>query len=714
MNTTPSSALAKASIKPDLDSIRAELDSVLSQAGDIQARQMAASCVRYALWEGQSDDYRKHAEAIGDVAKPYEGAADTRPREADKIITQRTALLVESLFSGDMQVGPVSSDDAEGATKLTRILIWLRKRILAAELRNEATLLANYQEGDDPGIGVLKVYWKRDMGTEMRQLSLMEVAGELLKQRGVVVNPDGTVDPRRQGALDDVTDLIFNKARADEAAAAFAEVFPQVAPRLIKQAVRELRKTSATALPMPYVKENRPAVAALRYMDDVFFPPDIGDIQRARVIYEREWLSEPELRERHHTEGWGEDFIEAVLEAGAGGDERVSSVTIDGVRETDSLYEVWNAYSKSSDDYGVPGIYRTVFSRQVKEDVYGLHELFDYPYGGYSYVLFRRETIDRRIGTSRGVPTIAGSAQYEIKVQRDCRTDHTQISTIPPVRVNKRLGGLRQVLGPMVQIDVRDPNDVSWMTPPQLPVSSTEVERAARSDLDEYFGRMVAAVTPELRTSTISAMVNQWLTGWTSAWTMIVQLLQDYMDPMELSLAAGSPMQKISREEIRGGYHVEVAFNARDLSLDYVMARMDAVAKILPWDSNGEVDHSVLVRFAFRAIDPNLAETALRSTGAVTQAEVKDETSALAQMAQGIEPDLQQTGINATLRLNVLQKKLQASPVLLRRYLQPANDDDALFKKLVDNRMKNLQFLVQQYQQNAEIGRVGTAPVLGQ
>lgn len=712
--------LARAAAKPDLGALADDLGMVLTDASEIRARQRNADRDRLHERPGQSDDYRKHEEDLGEEALPFEGAADTRPPEVDKIINERAALLVESLMSGEIQASPLGLDTAEAAARTTRLLRHLRGVSLRGELRREAKLLANYMEGDDPGVGVLKVWWKREVALEMRVLSVEEVMREFLRVRGVDLGADSPeLAASSPGAVDDVMDVIHNRARDEEAMELLGLAFPTVRRGLLRKALRDLRRVGDASLPVPFVKQNRAAVKAERYMEDVFFPADVDDIQLARSVHEVERLTEADLRARGLSDGWGADFVDAMLEAGPGPGEIEGRAwnlppAPYGEREVDRLYEVWFSYTKASDGYGVPGVYLTVWSAKVP-DYYGKHELLDYPDGEYPFVLFTRELRRRGVINSRGVPRIAGPAQHEIKVQRDCRTDHTQLATLPPARVRQRLGGLARVLGPMVEVTVREPDDVTWMPPPPFPQSSVEVEKATRADLNEYFGRLAEGVSQELRQALLQDMVNTWTDRWVVGWWKLTQLLQEFMDPVELSLVAGGPVRRLTREEIRGQFEMTLTFSVQDLSPEFVIKRLEAIGRVLPWDINGEINRSFIIRLAFRGIDPALADAGgLRDAGPASVAEQRDELQALMMMSQGIEPPLQKSGVNAELRLRTLAQGVNRSPVLARRLMQPAGPDDEYFRELVENRQKNLSFLVEQYQVNPEVGRTGTTPVSGE
>lgn len=719
--------LARAASVPDLEALRTELATVLSQAGGIRDRQVRALNTRTNIWEGQSEDYRKWDDAAEDgVAKPFNGAPDQRVPVVDIVVRERVALYTEAMMSGEIQAQPIGGlDQAEGATKMSRTLRWLRENVLGGELRTEAELLHSYIESDDPGIAVLKVCWKREAALEMRELTLDDVGAKLLEARGIML-PDSDQGATRAamelyvGAIEDVGDLIFNLTREDEAINLFAMAFPTVKRRaLLRKALKQLRRTRTTELPLPYVKENRPSVVAQRYMHDVFFPKDIDDIQKSRVLWEREWISEADLRGRVHSDGYDDGWVEDVLEKGPGGGEtdgyRIDTAftrqdisgTSSGDAETDKLYEIWHAYSRAADDYGIAGVYCTVYSDKVRSS-YGKHGLLDYPDGEYPHVLFRSEIVARGVENVRGTPERAGSLQSDIKLQRDCRGAHTMLSTIPPVRVTQRRGGLEAVLGPMVEVPVRDQNDVTWMNPPQFPAASVEMEKQSWNDLNQYFGRIMPGVTSDLAQTLLQNDVNRQLGGWKRVWAKIQELQQAYGDPIEMQLVAGGDVVTYSREEIRGKFSTLLTFSVRDLNMVFVISRNQAIAAALQQDLGGLVDRTVVVRHSLRGIDPNLAEQAIRDPQVVTQKEIEDERQALNMLANGIEAPMRQTGINAQLRLQTLQETVQGSPILAQRVMQPQSPADEYFKQLVENRMKNLQFLVQQYAVNPSVGRQGT------
>ena len=82
----------------------------------------------------------------------------------------------------------------------------------------------------------------------------------------------------------------------EQALAIMAQVFAGVSKKVLLRGLKEFRETGQTKLPTPAIHENRPRFVAHRLYDDVFVDANCTELDRARVIMRREWLSETELR----------------------------------------------------------------------------------------------------------------------------------------------------------------------------------------------------------------------------------------------------------------------------------------------------------------------------------------------------------------------------------------------------------------------------------
>jgi hypothetical protein len=161
------------------------------------------------------------------------------------------------------------------------------------------------------------------------------------------------------------------------------------------------------------------------------------------------------------------------------------------------------------------------------------------------------------------------------------------------------------------------------------------------------------------------------------------------------------------RSEVQGMFDVSLEFDIRDLNHELLKEKFGLIQAVLANDRFGRVDYSKFTELMFRSIDPNMAGAVLQPMEQATQAQVADEQSALTQMVAGIEPPMDpQGGMNYQLRLQTLQQSIRMNPEL-----QQMIAARPVLSKMVENRIKFLSFQLQQ-QGNAQIGRVGTQPVL--
>ena len=700
--------LATATTDADLQALCSDLAQIGHDIDDIRERRRQAHDVRFARWEGQSADLRRHAEDLGEKAQPFEGAADTRIFLADELIRDRVALYLQSLFRAEVQAVAIETGDLATAQRATTYLRWLRDNVLAGELAHEAELAAQWMEGDDPGVAVVGIYWKRSLALELKSTTV----DDLLP----VLYPDEVLADQAAAAqaVAQLQDLVYRPEREEEMIGLLRQVYASAKLPALRRALRELRETGRTELPAPYIAENRPCIVAHRPFVDIFFPLDADDIQRARGVYVREWLTRTELQAREHTDGWDPKWIEAMLTNAKGkaalpdaDDAELRSGTEATAPHAED-FEVWTARYSASDDMGVPGIYRTVFSPAVKDYV-AVHELQDFWHGQMPYVFLRREVLDRGLTESRGATVVAATHQYEIKVQRDARTNHTMLATNPPLKNRVRAGGMELAIRPGMTIPVRDATDVDWMVPPPGQASSLEIERSVKADCDSYHGRAGEGTDP-----TRSALITQndadrWLRSWQSVFTQVWQLCQQFCPPEEIARVTGDPQPRaLSRAEVRGKFDTILKIDVRDLNLDFLKLKMDLVGQIAGMDQLGTLNRAKLVRTGMRGIDPNLADQVVESEEDASLREVSDEQDNIVKMANGIEVPAQESGQNFGLRSKVLQDTIGKSPQLQQRLAQ-----DPLFKQLVEARFKHFQQMLTQ-QQNAQIGRTGYVPVLGQ
>ena len=695
----------KATNEPDVAKLQSELTDILEDAGRNLRRRDDYDDVRYARWAGQSDDGRKHEDELGRRPIPWEGSSDIHMRLADRLINEHVHMALESFFRSNMSVSGIETSDQKKASYWRDCLSYFLEQRMLPELRREVEILAQEMFSGTPAIGVLGVYWQQETIMRNKKFTVQDVIQMVTEQGG------------DQQAVEEIMGVLQDPDMEQDALALMAQVFAGVKEKVLKKGLKEFRETGETKLPTPTVHENRPRFVAHKLYEDVFVDANCTELDRARVIMRREWLSETELRDKIVSEGFDEEFVESVLEKSEGqsgvAEYDYRNPIMLGVHtmgkgiegDFNDLYEIFYAYHRVYDeDTNVPAIYCTAFSSHVP-DIYGKHEILEYGHNQMPFVLFTRERLSRSIFDSRGISELVATNQYEAKVQRDLRNDASQIGVIPPLLVNARRGGLNLLVAPASQITITRPDDIGWLQPPPLSESSMEAENAAIMDAERYFGN---PEKPEAKQLYQQCMVNRWLDSWREALSQALSLCQQYLEPEFVARITGGPVEEIAmkQEDIEGKFDLSLRFSVDTLNPEFMEKKLYAVTKMTQFDTPGALDRNKLLTIIAESIDPMLAKQVIMDKDTASQKEIEDEQNSWVKIINEIEP-LPKEGVNFELRTQTAQQIMQTS-----QEFQKKMSENPLVKQLAENRMKYLQFGIQQ-QQNAQIGRVGVKPVMG-
>ena len=652
---------------------------------------------RMSLWDGQSSDGKKWANNYGRKVFPWEGGADCRIRLADLICNRDMQLCLTATFASRLQMLPVESSDALSRTAAESVLKWMLFTHCADDLRRELELALNIR--NTYGLAVMGVFWRTTTRTEIKTFTLEELMASAAE----------TQDP----ALTALIGAILDPLQEEVAAEIINGIYEGAGT---SANIRKLREGGTVEVPVPYIFESKPEWTALEPFNDVIFPTATYDLQRAPWIARREMISCEELEERVTTEGYPYEFYEECEKhKGASlwpiysqqNNNRRDNILWQDYRD---LIEIWHVYSKEIDEKtGATKVMCHIMHPNVEKCA--KEEVSPYTHGNYPFIELPRERVSRCLLESRSIPEIVSTMQAEIKTQRDYRSDRAGIAILPPMRVPANRGKLDIVLGPAVQIPERRPNEFGWMQPPPFDQGTIEIERAVRRDVNEYFGLNGEGVDSNYVSLVQQHTVDRWLRDYKAIVTQTYQLMQQYMQPVEILRISGGQALPFSaaREDIQGKFDLTIDFDAKNLDAEALGVKLDYISKaVVPLDTAGVIDRAGLVKFIMGAVDPVLAQMLVRDPGPAAAMEANEEQLAFTKIAAGTEPELPGEGVNHQLRAQVLQGIIQANPAVQQRYGQ-----DEIFRGMIDARMKALQFQLQQ-QQNAQIGRMGTMPALQQ
>ena len=656
--------------------------------------------IRFCRWPGQTDDGKKHSEnrPNGEPAWPFEGASDVRARIIDATCNELTTLLVGAFQKAELRANGTELRDMSVSQIGTTLLRWIRDTKMPQQLYKEATLAAQYAL--QYGWSAFFVGWQQNISVRSQPITMQQVI-ELAQQSG-------------SQTLMELPQLIANAP--EQAANILMLGLPQLKQSDANRMVKELAKTGQTTMDEEYVSKNLPEIVALKPWDEIIFPPETADLQRSRVIFRRTWMSEVELREKITTEGWNPDWVERALQQ-LGKSSSFYNINLlptttmmvyNGVNYQ-NMVEVVYCYTKSLDGKA-PAIYYTVICPQAASNrtedssSWAIHERLDYAHGEYPFVEFRREQIRRAITDTRGIPELASTDQDEIKAQHDSIRDHTAFSTLPPIKVVKRIGAINKV-GPGVSLPVTSQNDYTFMDPPaREPTVAFNLIQRVEMQHAAYFGTTNGNVPPMKTQMLQQALVNTWLLSWRSVFRQMFALCCQYMPADEIQRITGGVLPN-SLSEIHNEFDINVRFDVMDLDKEYIAQKVDFLTKLKQLDSGGVLNANRITEMLIQAIAPEMASELILNQQQASQKMFRDVQTDIGMMLLGNEALYQENDPAAQTKLQFAQQVMQNNPKA-----QAALQQDPNFQQLFQNYVKNLQMSIMQ-QQNAQIGRLGVTPM---
>ena len=703
---TQTDPIAELGNKPDIGVLMSEWRRA-AWTGPDGVRVNSLDDIRYARWQGQTSDGKKHSDfrSEGNPAWPFEGASDVRCRLADSVCNELSALLLAAFSRADLRGRPTEMSDMTVAAASTTLLKWIKDNKLSNDLMREAELGAQY--ATQYGWTVFFTGWDQKISKRMQQVKFEEV----------IQNAPAAAQEMQSDILLQLPEMIADPNAEDQCATIFQGIIPDLTLTDAKRFVKGLRETGVGEIEQEYVSRNLPMVVALKPWDEIAVPPETVDLQSARIIFRRCWMTSVELKGKVISDGWDKDWVESACKTAKGfsGTNMVSFDTAStslAYRTIDrqNLIEVVYAYLRTMDG-DIPAIYYTVFCPSMSsagvEDVpqVALYELLDYSHGEYPFIEYRLERTRRTVNDSRGVPELVSTDQDEIKAQHDSLRDRTAFETLPPIKVVKRVGQPTRI-GPGVPLPVTRPDDYTFMEAPnRAPTTAFSLIQTVEANVANYFGLTHPSVPPVKSQMLQQMRVNAWLTTWTNVFKQVLSLSLQYMAPEEIERIVGLPIPQ-NLTDVAGGFDLTVKFDVRELDSDYVSEKLAAISKfVIPLDAGGIVDRNRLVKMILDAIAPEVATDLILDQGQASQQMYRQVQSDIGLMMLGSEPLYTENDPAAQAKLNMVQDNVKKNPKA-----QAALQQDQLFQKLFQNYVQNLQMSITQ-QKNAQIGRLGVTPL---
>jgi hypothetical protein len=658
--------------KPDIGALTNAYDTCL-----IDLDYYFESCLRSYndrrnIWDGKSDDLRKN----GANAFPWPGASDQEVNVVGERIDMYVSLFDQALSRSHIKAFPTSMAAMPKAAVVSGFLKWMRSSYIP-DFKRQMELGGNYLM--EKGIMVSYVGWNRERRSYLQSISLQQIAE---------LSPD-------------LVELVLSGQDDQILIDLMQESFPELSTKRAKKAIRDLRKTGTAEIPLPRQTVDCPVVYACAPDGEVMFPSYISDPQRAPYMFWRTFLTAQELEKKVTNEGWDREWVDNAIETLRGKDsmyldgEKVKTQTRLPITDDNDLVMVVYAYQRLIDEEdGSEGIYCTVFHPQTEG--FAKHELLN-GYDDYPFVVTRLANDQKRMYEVQTFSNILRGPQMQIKTECDSRIDRASIATLPPIM--HPAGRPPSDWGPGRRVPYRRLGEIAFGPIPPRDDGSVESELSMRAQADRAIG---LDLTNPLSSARQQYYIGKFLDHVKDVLAMAWKLYQR-MGPDEVFFqVTGNPnpqvMTKGSPDE---NFSIVVSFDSLSNDPETSETQLKNMVQLVQLDRNGIMDVNKLLEFAASSINPIFADYVLQPVEEAQQKVQKNVTDDLAKIFAGIEVPAQPNG--AQIAMQMVQAYVQQPDVAAR-----AQSDEAFAGRL-QKYMGQYQFQLQQAQ-NAEIGRIGTAP----
>lgn len=648
---------------------------------------------RYAIWNNQSADGRKHSREGSKVdPTPWDGASDLRVFLCDEAINSKVALLCTAFKRANIVASPVEGNDIKRAKQVSSFMRWL-VRTQIPEMDREVELLAQLLQ--EKGIAATGQFWET-----VQEKTLVNVTVEELQQQFPTI---------------DIPTIIQVENLADDVTAIFEEQYG-CTRRKARQMLTELRATGQTTVATLGRVKSRPVVRTFALDTELFIPDETTDAEHASGMYRVQYFTAEQLRAFVLTDGWDENWVEAAIERCRGRFITMSQNEYNQPQSRSFIYiqqrmtnliGVCYAYQRLSDEDGVPGIYLTVFNPELPPDAtqdgYAKFQLLGYAHGQYPFVIHRREFLSRKLSDTRGIPEPGLPVQDQIKVHKDSRIDAASVAILPPL--GYPAGRPPHKWGAGARIPERRPNEYHYLDRPLPDMNTDTSERLLREDFNRYNGFVSRETDPQFAMLKNQFEVGKFLFCWSKAFNQVWKLWCQF-GPKQvffrvIGVKQAAPID-FNRGDVNEEFDFELEFSTDSLDPEVTFKKLEQIAKIIATaDRNGNIDYDEWLQVMIESVDPAMAERIIRPATEGQQKVVSEMQDLLAKVFAGQDQDIK-LGTPPQLGMQVIQNYVQGDPVVQRR-MQDKQDP---FASRIEKLYKQLNFQVTQ-QENARIGRFG-------
>jgi len=677
-----SESLTYVSAEPDIKSLRYAYDQSVVELEAYFDLCRESYDERRNWWPGKSRDLRKH----GADAFPWEGASDMESHVIDERITRLVSLFMASLSRANIRAFPVEVQDVGRAKIVSNFLKWMISSGYISRFNREMELGANYLL--ERGLLISYVGWHSEDRKFLQRLDLNQIAQ---------VSPE-------------LAEMILSGQNEDQMVAMLQQTFDGVTVKRAKNALAELADVGSAELPVVRRQVNAPEVKTLAPDGDFIFPPYVTDPQRAPYCFWKTYYTAQELENKVATDGWDEDFVELVIERYRGvnidsiereQEGRRSLSLTDNAYEAEELIEIVYGFQRLVDkEDGSEGIYCTVFHKEFSGDGdipgFAKFELLN-GYEDYPVVVTKLSEDSKRLYDTMTVPSLLKGIQQQVKIERDSRIDRNSLATVPPIL--HPVGQAPTDWGPGRYVPYRRKGDIDFGPTPPYNQGSLEMEKTMEQQADRLVGLDEVSPISQIRKQ---FLVDKFLSHSAEVISQCYRCFQRFGPDQIFFRVTGVPdPQTFNKGNADENFDVTISYDVLNTDPEKQENKLNQMVSLLQLDRNGRINVDNLLTLIAGSVDPVLADGVLEPIEVAQEKLLKDITDDLSKIYAGIEVPARPSGAQAALQ--VIQQYSQQQDI------QQRLQEDEAFAARLQKYAGQYQFAVQQAQ-NAQIGRVGTAP----
>lgn len=702
-DTSITKALQFESKKPDIGALVKAFTDTRTQLQPFVFQCKRNADTRFCRWSGQTWDQRKHTKDIGQQAMPWEGASDMRFFFIDSYIKFLVATIMAAWRRARVTAYPTNNSysDIRKANRAATFVKWIAGQIPGLYKQSEIALNYLFEKG----ICVTYQCWRKEIRKLEKCIKLGDFPDEIqqivltpeMEQIAIKLAKEYLNSPQFNA------DYKMDKEKGEE----------DWSDADIKGILNEIRKEGETYINIEYPAVDRAEIYALTPDEDIFFPPSTIDIQNAPYCFQVMYYTPQEMRMRVQTEDWDSKFVEYCIDHYMGVDNIFLAA---GVRQDGSL-NVWDkikdviqiihVWRKVTDKEGNLAIYETVMHPN-STTMYGVDRLSDYNHGEYPFVVTKFEDYSKRLYEVRSITEVLKGTQENYKAQLDAKIDRTSLTNLPPIlRVYTGLDASGGYIAPATEYKVRSVDEMSWMAPPAVDPIGEEMLKELQKHADTFVGRVSeSGVNPVEAQNRMQMYADKWSEHAQKMFKQLWSLWMQYgSDETKYRVTGSQEILTYQRDESEH-YDWTIALNTQTNDSEIMEKKLNMVMQLIQQDTTGTISRSKLTNYIMNEIDSNMADDTVSGEGDAQQQSIKDEQGAIGAITSGLDVDLHPNELNQT-RANYYMQWYQRPDV------QQRLQSDRIIGQIAEKRAKQWQQQIQQFQVNAQTGKLGTAPGTG-